>query len=445
MKKTSIGLALVMACGAVLGSDHTLIFQHTLISFQKVQLTDQFWSEGAHYADLNRDGNMDIISGPFWYEGPEFTRRHEYRPATTTFTRTTDGQEETVPGYEGALGTRNAYADHFFTWTHDFNGNGWTDILVVGMPGENAFWFENPQGKDGHWKRHLALDVPDNESPMFADLTGDGRPELICNSKGYFGYARPDASNPEQPWRFHPISPNNKYHRYTHGLGIGDVNGNGRMDLLEMTGWWEQPASLEGDPVWTYHPYPFSPPTTPDVAVGGAQMFAYDVNGDGLNDVITAIAAHGYGLAWYEQVRENGRITFQPHVFMNREPQENSYGVSFSQVHALDLVDIDGDGIKDLVTGKRFWAHGPEGDPEPNAPAVLYWFRLVRSNGDSVDWVPHLIDDNSGVGTQVVAGDVTGNGYPDVIVGNKKGTFLFKQERRPVSRAEWERAQPERR
>lgn len=446
MKNTSMGLALVMACGAVLAGDHTLLGQfYESITFEKVQLTDQFWSEGAHYADLNRDGRMDIISGPFWYEGPDFTRRHEYRPATATFTRTLDGQEETIPGYEGGLGTRNAYSDHFFTWTHDFNGNGWTDILVVGMPGENAFWFENPQGKDGHWKRHLALDVPDNESPMFADLTGDGRPELICNSKGYFGYARPDASNPEQPWTFHPISPNNKYHRYTHGLGIGDVNGNGRMDILEMTGWWERPASLEGDPVWTYHPYPFCPPTTPDVAVGGAQMFAYDVNGDGLNDVITAIAAHGYGLAWYEQIRENGHITFRPHVFMNREPRENPYGVCFSQVHALDLVDIDGDGIKDLVTGKRFWAHGPEGDPEPNAPAVLYWFRLVRSNGDTVDWVPHLIDDDSGVGTQVVAGDVTGNGYPDVIVGNKKGTFLFKQERRQVSRVEWERAQPKRR
>jgi hypothetical protein len=174
-------------------------------------------------------------------------------------------------------------------------------------------------------------------------------------------------------------------------------------------------------------------------------MYAYDVNGDGLNDVITAIAAHGYGLAWHEQVRENGRITFKPHLFVNREPHENPYGVAFSQIHALDLVDMDGDGLKDIVTGKRFWAHGPEGDPEPNAPAVLYWFRLTRGADGTVDWVPHQIDDHSGVGTQVVAGDVTGNGFPDVVVGNKKGTFLFLQERRAVSRAEWKRAQPARR
>jgi hypothetical protein len=439
MKRISIGVAGVLACSALLAGDYTLV------TFRKLQLTDQFWSEGAHYADINRDGHNDIISGPFWYEGPEFTRRHEYRPATTTFTRTVEGREEVVPGYEGGLGVRNAYSDHFFTWTYDFNADGWPDILVVGMPGENSFWFENPRGREGHWKRHLALDVPDNESPLFTDLTGDGRPELVCNSKGYFGYARPDPANPERPWTFHPISPNNNYHRYTHGIGVGDVNGDGRMDLLEMSGWWEQPSSLAGDPVWTYHAYPFCPPTTPDVPVGGAQMLVYDVNGDGLNDVITSIAAHGYGLAWYEQVRENGRITFKPHLFVNREPHENPYGVAFSQIHALDLVDIDGDGLKDFVTGKRFWAHGPEGDPEPNAPAVLYWFRLTRGADGTVAWVPHLVDNDSGVGTQVVAGDVTGNGLPDVVVGNKKGTFLFLQERQAVSREEWKRAQPVRR
>jgi hypothetical protein len=111
-------------------------------------------------------------------------------------------------------------------------------------------------------------------------------------------------------------------------------------------------------------------------------------------------------------------------------------------LHAIDLVDMDGDGLKDIVTGKRFWSHGRTGDPDRNDSAVLYWFQLVRRADKSVDFVPHLIDDNSGVGTQVVAGDINGDGLPDVIVGNKKGTFVLLHEKRTVSQAEWEKAQP---
>ena len=127
---------------------------------------------------------------------------------------------------------------------------------------------------------------------------------------------------------------------------------------------------------------------------------------------------------------------------MGKEPKDNPYGVKFSQPHAIDLVDIDGDGLKDIVTGKRFWAHGPAGDVEPNAPAVVYWFKLTRHPDKSVSFVPHLVDDNSGVGTQVVAGDVNGDGRPDIVIGNKKGTFVLLQEARKASRSEWGQAQP---
>ena len=435
MKRLLLGLIPLL----FVGSTHAAPAQ--LITFKKSQITDKFWSEGAHFADFNRDGHLDVVSGPFWYAGPDFEQRHAFRPATATFKRTANGREETLEGFQGALGTQNAYSDNFFTWTADFNGDGWPDILSVGLPGEETVWFENPKGAAGPWPRHLALDVTDNESPLFADITGDGRPEMVCNSKGFFGYAEPDWANPNRPWTWHPISPNNNYHKYNHGIGVGDVNGDGRPDLIEKDGWWEQPVSVANDPVWIHHPVTFAPPD-PGVPVGSAQMFAYDVNGDGLNDVITSLAAHGYGLAWYEQVRENGASSFKPHIFMNKEPRENKYGVKFTQIHALDLVDMDGDGLKDLVTGKRFWAHGPDGDPEPNAAAVLYWFRLTRPGGGLVDWVPYRIDDASGVGTQVVAGDLNGDGWPDVVVGNKRGTFAFIQQRTPVSPAEWEQAQP---
>jgi hypothetical protein len=151
---------------------------------------------------------------------------------------------------------------------------------------------------------------------------------------------------------------------------------------------------------------------------------------------------HGYGLAWYEQVRENGQITFKPHLIMGQQPRDNRYGVKFSQPHALDLVDMDRDGLKDFVVGKRFWAHGPQGDVEPNAPAVLYWFKLSRGPNREVDWVPYQIDDNSGVGTQVAAGDLNGDGVPDVVVGNKKGAFVFLHQTRQVSAEAWQQAQP---
>ena len=232
-------------------------------------------------------------------------------------------------------------------------------------------------------------------------------------------------SDASKPWKWHSISPNNNYQKFTHGMGVGDVNGDGRMDLLEKDGWWEQPKSLENDPVWQFHKFDFTPGSH-----GGAQMYAYDVNGDGLNDVITSIAAHGFGLVWYEQVRTDGEISFKQHVILNTEQKRspNKDGVSFSEIHAIDLVDIDGDGLKDIVTGKRFWSHGHAGDPDRNDRAVLYWFKLVRKADKSVDFVPHLIDDSSGVGTQVVAGYCSDPKRPDIVVANKRGTFYFKHE-----------------
>jgi len=268
--------------------------------------------------------------------------------------------------------------------------------------------------------------VADNESPGFADVNGDGKPDLLSCSSGYIGYATADWKRPDAPWTFHPVSPKSHYQRFTHGIGAGDVNGDGHVDIIEKDGWWQQPSSLEGDPVWKKHEVAF--------ASAGAQMVVYDVNGDGLNDVITSLNAHGYGLTWYEQSRKDGEIRFTRHIILEDGARPNKDGISFSQLHSLAVVDIDGDGLKDIITGKRFWAHGNHGDPEPNSPPVLFWFQLTRPAKGQAEFIPHLVDSNSGVGTQVYVGPITKKGVPDILVGNKKGVFIFEHE---VKRKVW--------
>ncbi len=386
--------------------------------WSKAQLTPHFWAEGACAADVNKDGKTDILSGPYWYAGPDYQKRHDiYPPAPDAAgykAKKPDGTEEMLPGFPGFLSGINKYSDNFISYAHDINGDGWSDYLVIGFPGKETLWYENPQGKDQPWKKHVAHDVTDNESPMFVDLTGDGQPELLCMSAGFLGYAEFDKKNPAQKWKWQAVSTKGPYQRFTHGIGYGDINGDGRTDLLESRGWWEQPAKITGEP-WPFHSALFGN--------GGAQMYAYDVNGDGLNDVITSLAAHQYGVAWFEQTKEDGAEGWTRHLITGTPQDPGQTKIVFSQPHAIDLADMNGDGLQDIVTGKRCWAHGPSGDPESGAPFVLYWFELKR-DGKTASYVPHLVDNDSGVGTQVMAVDVNGDAKQDIVVGNKKGVFV---------------------
>ena len=154
-------------------------------------------------------------------------------------------------------------------------------------------------------------------------------------------------------------------------------------------------------------------------------MFAYDVDADGDNDVISAKHAHEWGLAWYEQMPVGSSARFREHLIMGNREQEEQFGIAFTQPHALAMADIDGDGHDDSITGKRMWAHGPKGDIEPGADPVVFWFQWTRDETGNVKYVPHLIDDHSGVGVQVLAADVNQDGRIDVVTASKLGTFVF--------------------
>jgi len=372
------------------------------VRFKKKQLDPKFRSEGVCVADFNKDGKNDICAGFVWYEAPDW-KMHQL----------TDKAPEYNP--EG-------YSNAFCCFADDINADGWADVLVVDFPGTPTWWFENPKAenlKDGGqpWTKRTITPVTNNESPQYLDVDGDGKRDLVCafnpdakNTDGpekQLGFAKHPASanDANKEWSLVAVSEKNipGGNRYTHGLGIGDMNRDGRLDMLNPDGWWEQPADKSKSP-WRFHSAPFGQ---------GAQFQIFDYDGDGDADVITT-SPHAYGIWWYEQLPDG---SFKKHEIDK----------SFSQTHATVQTDLNGDGLPDLITGKRWWAHA-KGDPGGDEAAVFFWFELRRESGRPV-WIPHQFDHDSGVGTQFEVADVNGDKLPDIVASSKKGVHYFEQIR----------------
>lgn len=359
------------------------------VSFQKQVLTDEFIAEGVAVGDVNQDGKTDVMAGAYWFEAPRW-QKHELAPPEKF-------------AYD------KGYSNAFISQGMDVNRDGWVDFMRIGFPGKEAVWFENPKNQPGHWPAHVIHTAVGNESAGFYDVDGDGRLDLLSGNSalGQLNWFRAPTSKADLTWQQFPISPAKSPGAapFSHGLGLGDVNRDGRRDVLIKEGWWEAPPDPQ-QPNWRFHPATFGEDC--------AQMYAHDFDGDGDQDVV-ASSAHRRGIWWYEQTTNKaGTAQWQQHVISD----------AFTQTHGLAFTDVNADGKPDLITGKRFFAHMGK-DPGEYEMPVLYWFEFKP--GPKPGWVPHLIDADSGVGVHVVAEDVTKDGLVDVVVANKKGVFVFTQ------------------
>lgn len=358
------------------------------LSFTKHIVHDEFISEGVATGDVNKDGQLDILAGFYWFEAPDWTP-HEI---------------DSVQAFDYTKG----YSRSFLNFTQDVNQDGWIDFIRIDFPGEGAYWYENPQREERHWTEHFIDSNVCNESPMMVDVDDDGRMDLVFGHETTktMMWFRPPAKG-ETAWTSVALSEDNLpgTTRFSHGLGFSDVNGDGRKDIIIREGWWEAPEN-RADVPWTFHAANLGEPCS--------QMYTFDFDADGDLDVISA-SAHAYGIWWHEQLEKPS--TFSRHLI----------DTTFSQTHGAALIDMNGDNLPDLITGKRFFAHQGK-DPGGLEPPVLYWFELQRDTQNQPQWVRHLIDDESGVGLQVVIEDLNGDGKLDILNANKKGVIYFLQE-----------------
>jgi hypothetical protein len=332
-------------------------------AFTTQALSMEHTAEGADVGDIDRDGVLDLVAGPTWYKGPSFAVGGTILATVPTF-------------------TRDQYSTFFLAFVADVDGDTNPDVIGIGDAGggngsgtPNAHWYKNPGPENlaAVWQKTPLYDgLVSNESPIFADLLGDSKKELVFMTNQRLGYAVPGAT-PADPWTFQAIDSMSFGTPYVHGLGVGDVNGDGRKDIVERSGIWLQPASGNA---WTRHAVDFGAGLTNRPSNwGGGQMVIFDVDGDGDADIVTALAAHRYGLSWFEQ---EDLDTFTLHEIL----PPSATATSISQLHSLAVADMNGDGLPDLVTGKRYYAH-PSTNPDPGTdePPLVQWFELSRTGG----------------------------------------------------------------
>ncbi|WP_276368833.1 VCBS repeat-containing protein [Chryseolinea sp. H1M3-3] len=412
----------------LLVSLNTAYSQTKKISFDKVVIDSTYVSEGVTTGDIDRDGLMDIIAGDVWYKAPDW-KRYEIRPLGLYYGMMPD---PTRPRGSGA----SYYARSIANFVKDIDRDGWLDVITMNTQGGPCYWYRNPAGKFNNlWQEYLAIELFHNESPQMVDIFSDGKPVILAgNQIGNNKYTLSWFSIPDDPtqlWKAnvigHPdtLTYSVKYRETIyfapggmgHGLGIGDVNKDGKQDILTAKGWYENLSANRDNTKWRFHAVPLD--SLADVEGRGltfSHMHVNDFDGDGDNDIIGS-SAHRYGLWWFENQKKGKEINF-----IKRE-----ISMAYSQLHSIAATDLDKDGVLEYVTGKRYLAHLGK-DPGEFDAAVILYVRPEKIGKGKVQMQTHVIDEDSASGTQIWFEDFNKDGKTDIVTSNKKGTRIFTQK-----------------
>jgi hypothetical protein len=358
------------------------VYRPLEIPFAKHEI-DLGSAETAAFADVNGDGKPDLISGEYWYESPHWTK-HKFRDI--------DFVEN--------------YIDDLSTWPLDVDGDGKPDVVTSGWFTKRLAWWRNPGKNDAKWEMHPITVGSEIEFSFLVDLNNDGKAEEVLPQFGDHRSVAWYELDKRGGFVEHVVSPQS----FGHGIGAGDVNGDGRTDILVPKGWLEAPPDPRQNN-WKLHT-----DWNLDGLIGF--MHVYDVNKDGRPDVITTMA-HDYGIFWLEN-RPDG--TWVKHMIDD----------SWSEGHDVTLVDLRKTGNLGLLTGKRFLAHNGR-DPGAHEPNGIYWYeRLIDPQTHAVSWAKHIIDygTRTGGGIQIAVGDIDKDGDTDFAVGGKSGLYLFENKTR---------------